>query len=626
MKEKDEDFAKRVHDWYSASRDHLKEWRNEVRENYDFFAGRQWSDDEIAELEEALRPAIAFNRIQPMVSAVKGYQINNRQEVRYLPREQGDVQVSELLTGAVAWVDDECDAEDELSEIFEDLLIAGVGPSEIFVSYDEDLDGKIHSAERFSPLEFFWDPSATKRNLTDTKYRMRARWMDRKEAEVRWEKLKDVDITSSEYGYPDEDSDEPHDAARAFQYENDQSSDWYKKHADEVFVLQTQWWEHVPVYRIGDPQTGRIIEMEDKKFQRIKPVLDQSGVRYVRQLKKRYFNAFTVGPVVLERDENVDPGAFTLLAVTGKRDANKNYWFGLVRGMKDPQRWANKFFADIQDIMVSNRQGGAFIEEDALVDPRQAEEIWNDPNPLIMVQSGALAQGKIQERNPIQYPQGLDRLMEWAVQSLPATTGVSLEMMGFADRDQPNVLEMQRKRSSMVILADLFDSMRKYQKQRGRVVLTLIQKYMNDGRLIRITGQSGKEEFVPLALNEDDTKYDIIVDEASSSPNQKQETFGIMMQILPMLVQLGIPVPPDVLEYMPLPSSLVSKLKDRASPQQSPDQQQKQEQMAQIGMRKILADIGETESKARLNEAKVQESQTKGELNLAAAVNQLGDA
>lgn len=622
---KDTDLADQIHDWFKAARDHLSDWRKEVTQNYEFYAGRQYSEDEMSELEEQLRPAIAFNRIQPMISAVKGYYLNNRTEARFLPREQGDVQVSELLTGAMAWVDDECDAEDELAECFEDLLIAGLAPCEAYISYDEDLDGKIHSAERIDPLEFFYDPASTKRNLADSKYRMRGRWMDRKDAETRWPKLAEIDISSVEFGFPPDDVEQPHDAARAFLYENDQSADWYERTADQVFVLQTQWWEHTPVYRIGDPQTGRIVEMSDKKFNRIKEQLDMMGVKYVRQLKKTFYQAFTCGPVVLEKGENIDPEHFTLLAATGKRDATEGVWFGLVRGMKDPQRWANKFFGDIQDILVSNRQGGAYVEEDAFVNPRQAEEDWNQPNALIMLKSGALSQGKVQDRNPIPYPQGLDRLMEWAISSLPATTGVSMEMMGFADRDQPNVLEVQRKRSSMVILADLFDAMRKLQKDRGRVCLTLIQEYMADGRLIRITNNEGKEQFVPLALNPEDTKYDVIVDEAASSPNQKQETFAILSAILPLLAQLGIQIPPDVLEYMPLPASLVSKLKDAGQQQMSPEQMQQQQQMAQLAMRNLLADIAEKESKAELNRAKVGESQTDAELNLAQAANQLSN-
>jgi len=153
-----------VRNWFSRSKDHQLEWRNEAKENYDFFAGRQWTDDELAELEEHLRPTIAFNRIAPMVSAVKGHQINNRQEVRYIPREEGDVKVNELLTGAAQGVDDECDAEDELSDVFEDLMITGMGWSETRISYDEDIDGKGKFSLSLMPCSFL----TTSRSIFDS--------------------------------------------------------------------------------------------------------------------------------------------------------------------------------------------------------------------------------------------------------------------------------------------------------------------------------------------------------------------------------------------------------------------------------------------------------------------------
>ena len=181
-----DDLADKVRAWYKASMDAQKDWKAEAKTCYDFYAGHQWTTEEQAEMEEQLRPMISFNRIQPMVSAVQGQQINNRQEVRYLPREVGDTQVNELLTGAAQWVDDECNAEDEESEVFTDLLITGMGWSETRISFDEDIDGKIHSVERISPMEMLWDHTSKRRNFGDAKYVMRARWIDRKDAEVKW--------------------------------------------------------------------------------------------------------------------------------------------------------------------------------------------------------------------------------------------------------------------------------------------------------------------------------------------------------------------------------------------------------------------------------------------------------
>jgi hypothetical protein len=257
-------------------------------------------------------------------------------------------------------------------------------------------------------------------------------------------------------------------------------------------------------------------------------------------------------------------------------------------------------------MLVSNRQGGAFVEESALLNPREAESNWNEANPMIMVTDGSLGRGAIHERNPIPYPQGLDRMMEWAIQALPQVSGINLEMMGFADREQANVLELQRKKSALTVLADIFDSFRRFTKERGRVVLYFIQTYINDGRLIRVTGQNGQEQYIPLALRKDAVKYDTIVDEAPSSPNQKEEVFAVMMQLAPLLIQAGIPVPPELVSYLPLPQSLISKMQAQTDPNKGPSPQ---EQMA-------MADFQKEQEK---KEAEIEEIRVDSRLKLEKA-------
>jgi hypothetical protein len=49
----------------------------------------------------------------------------------------------------------------------------------------------------------------------------------------------------------------------------------------------------------------------------------------------------------------------------------------------------------------------------------------------------------VQEKQQAPYPQGMDRLMQFSIEALPATTGINLEMLGLADRQQAGVVESQ---------------------------------------------------------------------------------------------------------------------------------------------------------------------------------------
>jgi hypothetical protein len=64
-------------------------WRTDARTWYDMVANHQWDDDDVRVMDEQHRPVVSFNRVAPMVKAVCGLEVNNRQSVVYLPRKLG---------------------------------------------------------------------------------------------------------------------------------------------------------------------------------------------------------------------------------------------------------------------------------------------------------------------------------------------------------------------------------------------------------------------------------------------------------------------------------------------------------------------------------------------------------
>jgi hypothetical protein len=52
-------------------------WRREAREDFDFEAGEQLSDDDKAILQDAKRPIVIFNRVGTTVDSVAGQEVGN---------------------------------------------------------------------------------------------------------------------------------------------------------------------------------------------------------------------------------------------------------------------------------------------------------------------------------------------------------------------------------------------------------------------------------------------------------------------------------------------------------------------------------------------------------------------
>ena len=604
------------------ARDHISKWRQETREAYKYYAGDQWNSDDKQVLEDQQRPCVTFNRIPRVINAVAGLELQNRQEVRYLPRKVGqepDGPVSDMLTGAAKWARDLCDAEDEESEMFQDACICGMGWTESRMDYEEDSQG-LYKKERIDPIEMLWDTESKRRNLSDAKWVAHIKDISKKEVKELWPNFKSELSNFWEYTPSDD-----HNADQAFEYKNDQSENLSKPNT--YSIARIQWWERERYYKVQDPMEGKMIDLSEERYTTLKPMLDQMGAKAVKLTRMRYKQAFMCGKYLLEEPTDLNCNHFTYQCVTGLRDHKNNYWFGMVRMMKDPQMWANKWLSQIQHIINSNAKGGLMAEVGAFVSQSKAEEDYAKPNSIVWLQDGALAAGKVQTKDAPRYPDGVDRLLQYAVSAINDVVGVSMEMMGSTDRNQPAYLEELRKTASISVLATFFSALRYYRKREGRVLAYFIQNYLSDGRLVRIVGEEGAQ-YIPLVKDKTTFEYDIIVDDAPSSPNMKQKSFEALQVIVPLALQTGMPIPPDVLDYTPLPESLIMKWKKMiAEGSQDPiADQMKQIQMmlAYLETEKTQAEIQKIGSETSKNYAQAEQAHAIGQDESAQAMQKMG--
>jgi hypothetical protein len=602
-----------------ANREARSAWIDEAKIAYEFVSGHQWTAEELEALRSQRRPPVVFNRIEPVINVVAGLEVTNRQEVRYLPRELGDAGPNEVLTGAAQWVRDECNAEDEESEAFLDMAICGEGWTETRLDYEYDADGMILTG-RVDPLEMLPDAGSTRKNYKDAENLIREKMVTPLWVKETWpEKAEDIDAavalredSSSEF------DGEGHRNIIGDQYRSPGALSADRQTKKLIKLTEYQYKKREPFHRIKDPSTGQVIELEPAEFQAIEQRAQAMGVKIqsVKQLRCKHYRAFAVGDVLLENKPCPDPDSFTYHAMTAKRDRKKGCWYGIVRGMLDPQRWANKFFSQSMFILNTNAKGGVMYEKDAVDDVEKFETSWAHPDKPTQVSSGALTAGKIQPKVPPPFPPELAQLMQFTIASIYQVSGVSPEMLGTVDRDQPASLEYQRKQAGVTILATLFDALRKYRKEQGRNLLYLIQTYISDGRLIRIVGREGAK-YVPLIRAEGSGKYDVIIDESPSSPNMKEKTWAILQGLLPVLLKAGIPIPPETLDYLPLPQSFIDSMKKPDPSRQQEQMEQKQlavaEKVAEIKKTNAEADKAKAEAQTKMVEAGLRRAEIEGQ-------------
>jgi hypothetical protein len=579
--------------WWRGDRDKAEDWYDIAKEDFDFPAGRQYSEEELKILRAKKRPDIVFNRTDSVIDAVAGYEVGNRREVRYIPRELGDATANEMLTSAGQWFNDKAGGDYVRSDLFKDLIVCGMGWSETRIDYTESAEGEPRE-DHIDPFEMTWDRDARQRNLGDATRVWRARRVPLGDAMEMFPGYNKAQLDAAWSSISSE-ADLKRDRG---------SKDGSANSTDYVTIIQCQYLTRQPYYLAQDPMTGEQSEFTEKEFndanKRLKKLagFEMEGVKFRKKVIKQAF----LGGVVLSYGDAPCPDEFSLQCVTGKYDRNKGFWYGIIRAMKDPQRWANKWLSQMMFIMNSNSKGGLIAEKRAFADIRNAEATWSQPDSITTINDGAM--GAIKEKTMAPFPVGFQQLTEFAVTSIREVSGVSLELMGTREANQANVLEQSRKQAGLNILQWAFDGMKLYSERQGSVVLYYLQNDLSDGRLIRILGKDN-EQYVPL-IKQADLEYDIIVDDSPTSPNQKEQIWGIISGFLPLV---GKVIPPEfilqALEYSPLPGSVVSKLKDMANAP-NPEKQQ----AAAMAAKAQAAEIDKTTSQAMLNKANAQKAMT----------------
>lgn len=601
--------------WFEMDARHSDKWRREARTEFDFVACRQWDPKDERDLTDNQRVAITFNRTLAIIKSVAGIEINGRHEIAFLPRQATNMQqaeFNELLSEGSRWMGDGCDAEDEQSDAFQDCCICGMGWTEQRLDFELNAEGA-YVEERIDPLEMYWDCASRAKNLMDARRIWRVRRMTLNEARDLFPGVMDTELDApwahsaglTEPVKPVED--------RRLRSEN-LKFDFDPK--TEVHILQCQWWEREIYWRIVDPISGEPPrEVSVAEYRQLARRYQAMGRELIAlEMRRRVYKQAFLGASILN---GVRPAPvadrFTFHCITGERDRNEGTWFGLTRLMKDPQMWANKWLSQSLHILNTTAKGGILAEEDAFTDQREAEETYALPDAITWTRKEAIQKGKI-----IQKPGGgiaapYINLLQFAITSIRDVVGINLELLGMRDATQPGILEAQRKQAAMTILATLFDSLRRFRKGVGRVRLYMMQNYLSDGRWIRITGPDGFK-FTQLLRDKTAGDYDIIIDDAPTSPNQKEKSWGIIQMMLPAIRDMLTPeIVLMLLEYSPLPAKLVESLKTMLK---EPDPEQQQQQ--QMAMRAAQAEIAKSEAAAARDMATAERTK------MGAMLDQLG--
>jgi hypothetical protein len=246
----------------------------------------------------------------------------------------------------------------------------------------------------------------------------------------------------------------------------------------EVTIVQIQWIERETF--TGSLPTRRPTQSRPKRqagaVQGFSPIAHGGAGHAGSTCRRRAWCARSTSrpfsaPVMLKKAGPAPiPGQFTWKCITGEFDKLvKGTWFGLVRILRDPQMWANKWLSQILHILNTTAKGGILLS--AMRSMMSARLRMAMRRPIAspgrrMARCRRQAKDHPQARHAL--TDGYVGLLAFAISSFKDVSGINLELLGQQDQNQPGILEAMRKQAGMTVLATLFDALRNFRKQVGK--------------------------------------------------------------------------------------------------------------------------------------------------------------
>lgn len=563
----------------------MRDWREAAKEDYEFVEGKQWSDADVRALREHGRPAITINRIKPLINLLSGYQRLNRYDIDFLPRTEDDLDLCTVRKGVTKYVCDTCDYTREESQVFLDASIGGLGWFSVGYKYDQETaDGKA-IVRRVDPFSVYVDADAKKPDYSDAKHIAYARWVDKSDLiSVYKEHANDIMALCSSYDTAED------------EHELNNEPLWFNRDNQRVRLVE-MWYKLKEDKTICYLQDGSHYEQSELPPDAINMVVS------IRTIPTDTVHVAVFIDTLLLEDipSPYKHGYLPFVPLIMYRYGEDDIPSGFVRDLKDPQREINKRRVQMLHILNTTGNGGGWIEDGAMTPEQQADfkAHGSSPGYFAKVTAGALAGGKIMERQIMAPPAALIQAEQQCTADLTSISGINEALMGtdISSAASGRAIELKQKQA-ITHLATAFDNLRTAKKQITILLWGsqdrpgIIPQYYTADKVYRVEGVNG-QQFIrvnqiviqkdPLAglivktlnnLSEGD--FDIVIADTAASMTQRQAQ---LWGLVDAASKLGIPgnlVFDTVLDLSDIPQKDI--IKQRWQQQQQAQAQQAQQQ------------------------------------------------
>jgi hypothetical protein len=457
----------------------------------DYYDGKQWTEEEVAELNKRKQPVVTANLIKRKMDFLHGLEKQQRSDPRAFPREPGDEDSADAATNALRFVADNNSFAKIKSEVWDNITIEGYGGAEIVVERKGPDRGRLLQSTFLTPDVRFevvvkrwrwdrilYDPHSRESDFRDARYFGHVIWMDQDQALARWPGKEDIITqTFSQEPLTDTFEDVP------------DTMKWADRKRKRIMVIQ--------MYYKKGPQWHWCIFSRGGKFKSgVVPYLDHDG-------------------------ESQCP--VELVSAYCDREGNR---YGVVRELISPQDEVNKRRSKSLHLLTMRQ---IVYDKAGIRDPRMMRQEMAKPDGAIEVQFQDARFEILQNQDQTQ---GHLSLMQDAKSDIEQM-GPSASLTGKSDREESGRALLARQQGGLTELSNPLDNLADWEVRCYKQMWSRVKQYWNEERWFRVTGNEDKYKFV--VVNQQVTRgQEVLAQMQANDASEEQIAYAEgQMQFIP---------------------------------------------------------------------------------------------
>lgn len=533
--------------WYTQEREKQSLNRYQMSIDEDYYDHLQWSEEDARELQDRGQAALVFNEIKAGVDWIIGTEKRARMDAKVLPRGEEDRDSAEVKTKLLKYLSDVNKTPFEESFAFKQAVKAGVGWIEDGISTDPDAELLYTRAESWRNV--LYDSHSVKLDISDARYQFRWRWLDLDIAQEyfpdRKEELRRAAVGSEIFG-PEQNDDLWYLGTQLQHLDTSGQPIGQRSYISDALFTQNKrqrvklieaWYYKPSTVKTLHGEEYDSEEYDESNEKHVSAIHDGRAEAVSRFVMQMHVAIMTEDDLILMARSPYRHNKFPLTPVWGYRRARDNAPYGVIRGWRDPQDDLNKRHSKALFILSTTR---TIADEGAVDDIEELRDEVARPDSIIIKRAN---KELIVERD-VQLAEEHLLLMERDRNFIrnSGQSGVTDQSLGVDKRGLSGKAVEKLQDQGSLGTAELFDNYRLAKQLAGEKRLSLIEQYYTDAKTIRIVGNRGKIEFIPVnkvdpvtgrVLNDiTATKADYVISEQDYRATLRQAMFETLVDMV----------------------------------------------------------------------------------------------